>query len=106
LIRVLSNPWAAEELAILLMRETGTLGVRLMDVPRMVAERDLRTVRLELLGRSYEIRVKVSSIGGKVLSVKPEYDDLVRISREAGIPLRRVEDYVRSRLAGSFWGGR
>ncbi len=106
LIRVLSNPWAAEELAILLMRETGTLGVRLMDVPRMVAERDLRTVRLELLGRSYEIRVKVSSIGGKVLSVKPEHDDLVRISREAGIPLRRVEDYVRSRLAGSFWGGR
>ncbi len=99
LIRVLSNPRAAEELAILLMRETGTLGVRLMDVPRMVAERDVRTIRLELLGRSYEVRVKVSSIGGKVVNVKPEHDDLAKISRETGIPLRRLDDLVRTRLA-------
>lgn len=99
LIRVISKPWMADELAVLLMRETGTLGVRLTDVPRMVAERDNRTIRLELMGRSYEVRVKVSSIGGKIVSVKPEHDDLARISRETGIPLRRLEEYVRSRIA-------
>ena len=64
-------------------------GVRLIVLPRVAAERDARTVRLKLLGRSYEIRAKASSIRERG-NVKSEYDDLVRISREEGIPLRRI----------------
>ena len=98
LIRVISRPWMAEELADRLMRETGSLGVRMMDVPRVVADREIRTVRVELGGREFEVRVKVSRVGERILGVKPEHDDLKRISARTGLPLRRVEELVRSRL--------
>ncbi len=98
LIRVLSRPWMAEELADRLMRETGSLGVRIMDVPRVVAEREIRTVRVKLSGREFEVRVKVSRVGGRIVGVKPEHDDLKRISTRTGLPLRRVEELVRSHL--------
>ena len=98
LIRVISRPWMAEELADRLMRETGSLGVRMMDVPRVVADREIRTVRVELGGREFEVRVKVSRVGERILGVKLEHDDLKRISARTGLPLRRVEELVRSRL--------
>ncbi len=98
LIRVISKPWMAEELANLLMMETGSLGVRLMNVPRVVAEREIRTIRVELAGGEFEVRVKVSRVGDRIVGVKPEHDDLKRISARTGLPLRRVEELVRSRL--------
>ncbi len=99
LIRVISKPWMAEELASSLIRETGTLGVRMMDVPRITAEREVRTVRVEIEGEDFEVRVKVSRIGGQIINVKPEHDDLAKISRETGIPLKRIEDRVRASLS-------
>ncbi len=83
-----------ERLARLLMRETGTLGVRHNGVGRTVAER--RTTEVEL---PYGVcRVKVGSLDGEDFVVAPEYADAVRLSRENGLPLPRVYSDARAAL--------
>jgi len=84
-----------ERLARLLMRETGTLGVRHLGVGRTVAERRILTVELAY-GRC---RVKVGSLDGEDFVVAPEYADAARLAEEAGLPLPRVYSDVREALA-------
>ena len=80
-----------ERLARLLMRETGTLGVRHHAVGRTVAGR--RIVEVELpYGRC---RVKVGSLDGEDFVVSPEYADAARLASETGLPLPRVYDDAR-----------
>jgi pyridinium-3,5-bisthiocarboxylic acid mononucleotide nickel chelatase len=80
-----------ERLARLLMRETGTLGVRHHAVGRTVAGR--RIVEVELpYGRC---RVKVGSLDGEDFVVSPEYADAARLASERGLPLPRVYDDAR-----------
>jgi uncharacterized protein (TIGR00299 family) protein len=84
-----------ERLARLLMRETGTLGVRHLRVGRTVAER--RIVEVELpYGRC---RVKVGSLDGEDFVGAPEYSEAVRLAQMVGLPLPRVYADVREALA-------
>ncbi len=84
-----------ERLARLLMRETGTLGVRHHTVGRTVAER--RRVEVDLpYGRC---RVKVGSIDGEVFVVAPEYADAARLAQEADLPLPKVYSDAREAYA-------
>jgi len=78
-------------LSCLIMKETGTLGVRVFpSVHRYVAEREERTVTVEINGSLYQATVKVSRLGGAVLNVKPEFDDCKDIAAKTGLPLRAV----------------
>jgi uncharacterized protein (TIGR00299 family) protein len=81
-----------ERLARLLMRETGTLGVRRHGVGRIAAER--RRVEVELpYGRC---GVKVGSLDGEDFVVAPEYADAARLAEETGLPLPRVYSDARA----------
>jgi uncharacterized protein (TIGR00299 family) protein len=86
-----------ERLARLLMRETGTLGVRHLRVGRTVAERRSLTVELPY-GRC---RVKVGSLDGEDFVVAPEYSDAVRLAEKTGLPLPRVYSDARAAYGGS-----
>jgi uncharacterized protein (TIGR00299 family) protein len=80
-----------ERFAGLLMRETGTLGVRHHAVGRTTAGR--RVVEVEL---PYGIcRVKIGSLDGEDFVVSPEYADAARLASETGLPLPRVYDDAR-----------
>jgi pyridinium-3,5-bisthiocarboxylic acid mononucleotide nickel chelatase len=86
-----------ERLARLLMRETGTLGVRHLRVGRTVAER--RHVEVELpYGRC---RIKVGSLDGEDFVVAPEYSDAVRLAEVTGLPLLEVYSDARAAYSGS-----
>jgi len=81
-----------ERLARLLMRETGTLGVRHHAVGRTVAGR--RHVEVDLpYGKCL---VKVGSIDGEDFVVAPEYADAARLAGETGLPLPRVYEDVKA----------
>jgi uncharacterized protein (TIGR00299 family) protein len=86
-----------ERLARLLMRETGTLGVRHLRVGRTVAERRHLTVELPY-GRC---RVKIGSLDGEDFVVAPEYSDAVRLAEETGLPLPEVYSDARAAYASS-----
>ena len=99
IVKVLCRPGDYARLVDVLMEETGTLGVRVLEVPRIVAARSKEVVKLSIQGRTYYIRVKTSKTPyGKVVNVKPEYEDLKRVAKELGIPLRRVAEIVEHEL--------
>jgi uncharacterized protein (TIGR00299 family) protein len=101
IVTVISPPDRARELARLLMDETGTLGVRLREQGRVVADREELKVEVELEGRQFEIGVKVArGIDGGLIDVSAEYDDCRRAALAGGITLREVvrlaEDKAKS----------
>jgi hypothetical protein len=97
-ICILAKSTDREQLVRLLMRETGSLGVRHLRVGRTVAER--RIIEVELpYGKC---RVKIGSLDGEDFIVAPEYTDAVRLSRSSGLPLPQV--YADARAKGEGRG--
>jgi uncharacterized protein (TIGR00299 family) protein len=90
-IRAIARHEDMESLARIIVKETGSLGVRVFpSLHRFVAERETRSVRLEISGRSYDAVIKVSRMEGDLLNIKAEYEDSKRIAEETGLPLRIV----------------
>jgi uncharacterized protein (TIGR00299 family) protein len=85
-----------ERLVRIIMRQTGTLGVRHQRIGRSVADRRVVTVSLPY----GECRIKLGELDGEVFSVAPEHADAERLSRESGLPLPRVYDDARAAFRG------
>jgi len=69
---------------------TTTLGVRVHGVARPELER--RVVEIELAEGGPRVRVKVASLDGRAVSVKPEHDDVVEAARKLDRPVRAVHE--------------
>ncbi len=80
-VHALCDPAAASSVGAVLLRETGSLGLRGTTVIRWPQRRDEATVELD----GYPIRVKLS-----VGRVKVEHDDAVIAAAALGVPLREV----------------
>jgi uncharacterized protein (TIGR00299 family) protein len=93
-VSALADPALAEQVARVLMAETGSLGVRGATLDRWPAERHMDSVDVHGL----PVRVKVSP--GRV---KAEHDDAARVARRTGLPVRevifRAEEAFRRRRA-------
>ena len=100
LVRVICEPEKSRELAILMARELGTLGIRCQPmVHRFVAEREMRKVRATIAGEEREVTVKCGLINGGCYTIKAEFDEVSEWARDLGIPVReiawRVEDLAK-----------
>ncbi len=90
-ISVIARHDDLDRLAELIMRETGSLGVRVFpSLHRHVAEREQKIIEVEINGIIHQAAVKVSRFEGRMLNIKPEFEDCKRIARETGLPLRTV----------------
>lgn len=90
-IRAIVKHEEMDTLARIMIRETGSLGVRVFpSLHRLVAEREEGTVKVEFFGRCHQVRIKVSRMAGELLNAKPEYEDCKIIADETGLPLRIV----------------
>jgi len=78
----------------LLYAETSTLGVRVCKVERNCLSREMVKVETEY----GEIDVKIAYHDGKIVNVKPEYDQLREIAIKSKIPLREIERIVDEKL--------
>jgi pyridinium-3,5-bisthiocarboxylic acid mononucleotide nickel chelatase len=86
LVTVLAAPDRAAGLTDLLLRGSSTLGVRITETRRVIAERQVVEVATEL----GSARVKVKYLDGKAIEWAPEYEDARRLARESGRELREV----------------
>ena len=75
----------------LVMRETSTLGVRVRPIERYEAEREVVEIQTTLGPAT----VKIKRLGGRNLSVSPEYEVCRAIARDRGLPLQEVYGRVR-----------
>ena len=80
-VSAICDPALGAQVADVLRRETGSLGVRGTTLERWPSARS--TDEVEVAG--YPLRVKVSA--GRV---KVEYDDAARVAKRTGLPLREV----------------
>jgi uncharacterized protein (TIGR00299 family) protein len=91
LVRVICAPEKSRELARVMARELGTLGIRcLPSVHRFIAERSVENVGVEILGIVREMPVKCGWMDGKCYTVKAEFDPALSWAEELGVPVREV----------------
>lgn len=86
LVTVLASPERSPEVTDLLLRRSSTLGVRVSETRRVLAERRVIEVATEI-GAA---RVKVKYLDGQAVEWAPEYEDARRLARESGRELREV----------------
>jgi pyridinium-3,5-bisthiocarboxylic acid mononucleotide nickel chelatase len=61
-------------------------------------------VNLSVLGSKESVRVKVSkNAEGKIIRIKPEFDDLKLLAEKTGKPLRELMDLAVSRTQEEFF---
>ena len=91
-ITVITTPQNAARIAYRIMEETGSLGVRVMQVKhRFVANREEKKVKVMIQGVEREVGVKIGrDPDGKVLNVAVEFEDARRVANELKMPLKDV----------------
>ncbi|ADC69230.1 protein of unknown function DUF111 [Methanocaldococcus sp. FS406-22] len=83
-VRAIVDRDKANEVAKIIMRETGSLGVRIFDIERITADRDFKTIKLF----DEYVKIKIGKIDDEIISEKPEFEDLKKIAKKYGIPLK------------------
>jgi uncharacterized protein (TIGR00299 family) protein len=91
-LTALAEPSKVSDLSTLLFEESTTIGVRWTEYQRTRLEREIVT-----LSTAYgPVSFKVSRLGGKIVTVTPEFSEVTRIAREKGLPVREVLDQART----------
>ncbi|MEO2117401.1 MAG: nickel pincer cofactor biosynthesis protein LarC [Methanocaldococcus sp.] len=89
-IRVVVDRDRVNEVAKIIMRETGSLGVRVFEINRMIADREFKTIKLF----NEDVRLKIGSVDDEIISQKPEFEDLKKIAKKYDIPLKDLYKYL------------
>jgi uncharacterized protein (TIGR00299 family) protein len=88
LLTALARPSEAARLGALIVRESGTLGVRMHAAARMKAERRVEEIATPL----GPARIKLKLIGGQPVAVAPEYDACRALAEALGLPVESVRE--------------
>ena len=100
LLTALCTPDKVTELSRVLFEESPTIGVRWTADQRERLAREMVTMTT-----AYgPVPFKVSRLAGRVVTATPEFDEIRKIARAKGLPVREVLDQARAdgrRLLGS-----
>jgi hypothetical protein len=91
-LTALCPPDRLAEVSQTLFEESSTIGVRYAERRRAILPREVITLPTAY-GR---LPFKVSRLEGRILTVTPEFAEVVRIAREKGLPVREVLDQARA----------
>ncbi|MDG6223205.1 MAG: nickel pincer cofactor biosynthesis protein LarC [Candidatus Bathyarchaeota archaeon] len=98
ILKVIADKADVEHLSRVIMDETGTLGVRICSCERLVINRELVQLELPLDSTTEKVTVKVAKdTNGEILRVKPEFEDVKRISKKTKKPAREIAELIRLR---------
>ena len=94
-VKVVAKKEALNEVTALMMKHLGTIGIRFTNWDRLKADRETIVTRLEIDDKEFMVRVKVArGPDGSVINIKPEADDILKVSLETGIPIREIKPRV------------
>jgi uncharacterized protein (TIGR00299 family) protein len=85
-LSVLTSPGTADAVRQVVFTETSTIGLRESTVAKRALDRELRTVSVD----GVDVRVKVALLGGEVVNVAPEYEDVAVAAAALGRPVKAV----------------
>jgi len=98
LVTIICPSEDGERLALVLLRETSTLGVRIQQVQRRKAQRAQELIATGL----GPMLVKVKRLGSRIVGATPEYEECQRIAREQDMPLADVYEVARQAIQTTF----
>ncbi len=86
------------KLSRILMEETGTLGIRTRkSYKRFLLKREVVTIDVEISGFRGRARIKIARDDeGRIVNVKPEFDDAKKIAKRTGLALKEVIREIRA----------
>ncbi len=98
IIKVITDSTSLEHLCRVLMDETGTIGVRFYPCERRILARESISIEVVICDTKASVPVKVArDRQGKVIQIKPEYDEVRTLANSTGMPLRDIIDLVTKR---------
>ncbi len=98
MLKVIADIEDAEELSRTIIEETGSLGVRIQRCERRILNRESVPIKVRIFDVEDTIKIKVSMDSeGRVLQIKPEYEDVKRLAYRTGKPIRVVMEMVREK---------
>ncbi len=80
------RPELQAAVAEVMLRTTSSLGVRALPVARWELDREVRSVSVD----GHTIAVKLGRLGGEIVNVAPEHDDVARAAAALGIPAKTI----------------
>jgi uncharacterized protein (TIGR00299 family) protein len=105
-IKLLCHPKDTFDLINKIVNELGTLGVRYNVTKRICVERKFETVNLEINQKMFQIKFKIAFIRVKnkvkILNVKPEYEDLNKISKKTGLTVKQIMIHCQSLIKNLY----
>ncbi|MFX1471326.1 MAG: nickel pincer cofactor biosynthesis protein LarC [Promethearchaeota archaeon] len=94
-VKVIAAKSALQKIAEIMIRHLGTLGIRYTTWDRLKAARETIVCKMEIEGMEFMVRVKVSrGVDGSIINIKPEADDVMKVSKETGIPVRELKPRI------------
>ena len=107
-IRVISDQTHKDNILEIIFRESGTMGVRIQEVQRIIASRTIVIVPVKLNNNNnhFNIHVKIAKdSNGKTISIKPEFDDIKNIASKAGIPVKNAMELANIQIMERIGSG-
>jgi len=106
ILKVITDRETVERLTYLLIKETGSLGVRMYPCERRILLRESIPIEILINGLRENVKIKVSKDRkGNIIRIKPEYDDVKRIAEKTHRPLREVIDIIDNEARKIFLKG-
>jgi hypothetical protein len=98
ILKIISDRTDVEHLSRILMEETGTLGVRIYTCERRTLNRESFPMDIEIEEVKELINVKIAKdSSGKIISIKPEFNDVKRIADKTERPVREIMGLVQAK---------
>ena len=98
LVTIICPAEEAEELALVLLRESSTLGVRIQQMQRLKAQRTQESIETPF----GPLLAKVKRLGTRILSAAPEYEECRRVALERNMPLEEVYEVARHAIESAI----
>lgn len=104
IIKVITKSHNSERVAREIMKETGTLGIRVIPtVHRFVADRRMDEVTITIKDEEFTVSVKIAQErSGDILHISAEYEDCRKVADKVGMPLKEIIRRVEEEGWGKF----
>jgi uncharacterized protein (TIGR00299 family) protein len=103
ILKIVADRKEVKHLSRVIMEETGTLGVRVYPCNRHIINREVAGIDVRVDNVKTRVKVKVAKNSkGKIIRIKPEYEDAKRLAEKTGKPLREINDIITTKAREVF----
>ena len=96
LLKVISRKEKREDILNTIFKETGSLGIRITpEIHRGITKREFVKKTFNINDKDYEVTFKIGYVNDKIISKRPEYEDLKKIAKDSGLALRDIRELIR-----------